>query len=119
MLLQIQQWVEKFCKTTGSSGQLCFDFMYDREGGTLLAIECNPRTSTNLLAFYNHPNFAAALSDADVLLKLQKTPLLPLPNRRPVHWIWNEIGKVFLGKVSDNCPPPTFLLGSTLKDPQG
>jgi len=52
--------VESFCKKTGASGQLCFDFMYDKPGGTIYCIEANPRTSTNLMAFYNHSQFAAA-----------------------------------------------------------
>ena len=58
--MQIREWVESFCKKTGASGQLCFDFMYDKRGGSIFCIEANPRTSTNLMAFYNHPKFAAA-----------------------------------------------------------
>ena len=60
LCMQIREWVESFCKKTGASGQLCFDFMYDKRGGSIFCIEANPRTSTNLMAFYNHPKFAAA-----------------------------------------------------------
>lgn len=91
--------MEGFCKNSGASGQLCFDFMYDRQGGSIYSIECNPRTSTNLLAFYNHPDFGRACFEPQQLVKEGRAPLLPLPNSRPTYWVWNEIGRALLGEV--------------------
>ena len=66
-LLQILDWVKEFCKKTGASGQLCFDFMRDSSDGRMYAFECNPRTSTILLNFYNHDHVAQAFFNAKVM----------------------------------------------------
>ena len=66
-LLQILEWVKEFCKKTGASGQLCFDFMRDSSDGRMYAFECNPRTSTILLNFYNHDHVAQAFFNAKVM----------------------------------------------------
>ncbi len=50
-----------FCQRTKASGQLCFDFMLNAADGQLYAFECNPRTSTVLLEYHDHPAFADAL----------------------------------------------------------
>ena len=67
-LPQILDWVKEFCKKTGASGQLCFDFMRDISDGRMYAFECNPRTSTILLNFYNHDHVAQAFFNAKVTL---------------------------------------------------
>lgn len=95
--MQIKEWAEAFCSRTGASGQLCFDFMYDRPGGTIFCIEANPRTSTNLMAFYNHPHFAHSYFEPHLLINQGKTPLQPLNYSKLSYWIWNEIGEVLLG----------------------
>lgn len=66
LLLQILDWVKEFCDKTGASGQLCFDFMRDSNDGRMYAFECNPRTSTILLNFYNHDHVAQAFFNAKV-----------------------------------------------------
>ncbi len=66
-MLQILDWVKDFCTKTGASGQLCFDFMRDSNDGRMYAFECNPRTSTILLNFYNHDHVAQAFFNAKVL----------------------------------------------------
>lgn len=73
--------------------------MFDRPGGQIYSIEANPRTSTNLMAFYNHPEFARALFEPQQVLKESRAPLLPLSTSLPSYWIWNEVGKVLLGEV--------------------
>ena len=65
---QIWQWTRDFCERTKATGQLCFDFMKSGEDGQLYAFECNPRASTILLNFYNHPAFARALYDGKVCI---------------------------------------------------
>ena len=64
--LQIWEWVKAFCAKTGASGQLCFDFMRDGSDGRMYAFECNPRTSTILLNFYDHDHVAQAFFNAQV-----------------------------------------------------
>ena len=64
--LQIWEWVKGFCKKTNVSGQLCFDFMRDSSDGRMYPFECNPRTSTILLNFYNHDHVAQAFFNAKV-----------------------------------------------------
>lgn len=97
--MQIKAWVEKFCQQTGASGQLCFDFMYDRPGGNIYCIEANPRTSTNLMAFYNQPLFPHAYFEPQLLIKENRTPVQPLGYSKLSYWIWNEIGELLLGSL--------------------
>lgn len=59
--------MEEFCAKTKASGQLCFDFMLNQADGHLYAFECNPRTSTVLLEYHDHPLFAEALGNPEVL----------------------------------------------------
>lgn len=96
---EIKAWVEQFCESTGASGQLCFDFMYDRPGGSIYCIEANPRTSTNLMAFYNQPLFAHAYFEPQLLISEGKTPVQPLGYSRLSYWIWNELGELLLGEL--------------------
>ena len=63
---QVYAWVEQFCAKTKATGQLCFDFMHNNADGRLYAFECNPRTSTVLLEYHDHPLFAEALCNPQV-----------------------------------------------------
>ena len=63
---QVRAWVEQFCARTKATGQLCFDFMLNKADGLLYAFECNPRTSTVLLEYHDHPLFAEALCNPQV-----------------------------------------------------
>jgi hypothetical protein len=73
---QIWEWVRKFCEATGATGQLCFDFIRDETEGRMLPIECNPRTSTIFLNFYNHPAAAEAFYSAKVRMSVYITCLV-------------------------------------------
>ena len=64
--VQIWEWVKAFCEKTIATGQLCFDFMHNDEDGRMYAFECNPRTSTIFLAFYDHDHVAQAFFNAQV-----------------------------------------------------
>lgn len=64
---QVYNWVEKFCERTNASGQLCFDFMLNHADGHLYSFECNPRTSSVILEYHDHPGFAEALYNPEVL----------------------------------------------------
>lgn len=64
--VQIWEWVKAFCEKTNATGQLCFDFMHNNEDGRMYAFECNPRTSTIFLTFYDHDHVAQAFFNAQV-----------------------------------------------------
>ena len=64
--VQIWEWVKAFCEKTNATGQLCFDFMHNDEDGRMYAFECNPRTSTIFLNFYNHDHVVQAFFNAQV-----------------------------------------------------
>lgn len=84
---EIWSWVQRFCKETGCSGQLCFDYMRNSSDGQLYSIECNPRTSTVITEFHDHPGLAQAFTDPESVQSVIK----PLKNSPPVYWFWNEI----------------------------
>ena len=63
---QVLSWVEQFCEKTKANGQLCFDFMLNKADGHLYSFECNPRTSSVLLEYHDHPLFAEALCNPEV-----------------------------------------------------
>lgn len=69
--------MERFCKENRASGQLCFDFMLNRADGRLYAFECNPRTSSVMLEFHDHPGYAEALYHPEVLLANLLDGVLP------------------------------------------
>ncbi|CAL5223879.1 g6471 [Coccomyxa viridis] len=96
---QILDWVKEFCTKTGASGQLCFDFMRDTNDGRMYAFECNPRTSTILLNFYNHDHVAQAFFNAKGVYEFGKAPYKPLSNAKQVIWIWNEVGELIFGEL--------------------
>lgn len=84
---EIWAWVEKFCKETGCSGQLCFDYMRSSSDGQLYSIECNPRTSTVITEFHDHPGLAQAFTDPESVQRV----IRPFRKSPPVYWFWNEI----------------------------
>ena len=64
-IAELRAWVEAFCKARRLSGIVCIDFIVDDATGVPFAIECNPRFSSNIAAFYNNPEFGAALVAPD------------------------------------------------------
>jgi hypothetical protein len=89
---EILKWVQKCCAAHPMSGQVCFDFMLNEADNILYCIECNPRTSTNLLAFYNDERLPVAFFKPQAIIDACVAPLQPLPTARPVHWVYNELG---------------------------
>merc|ERR1711871_719795 len=60
----LREWVETFASTYKLSGVLCIDFFIDANG-TPMAIECNPRFSSNIANFYDSPTAARAYLDPE------------------------------------------------------
>ncbi|CAK0738655.1 hypothetical protein CVIRNUC_001074 [Coccomyxa viridis] len=96
---EILEWVKGFCEKTGASGQLCFDFMRDSSDGRMYPFECNPRTSTILLNFYNHDLAAQAFFNAKGVYDFGKAPYRPHSSAKQVIWIWHEIGELVFGQL--------------------
>ncbi len=83
----IEAWVTRFCGELGLTGQVSFDFI-ERADGTLLAIECNPRTHSAITMMYDHPDLAAAYLDDDVPM------IRPLSSSRPTYWLYQELWRL-------------------------
>lgn len=86
---KLRHWVETFCRTHKLSGVVCIDFFID-EAGTPLAIECNPRFSSNITSFYNHPNIGKALLEPEKCVAdgIVETPL---PTHEETCWMGCEL----------------------------
>ncbi len=82
----IRDWVSKFVKGLGITGQVSFDFI-QAEDGEIYAIECNPRTHSAITMFYNHPQVADAYLDEGIW----EEPIQPLANSKPTYWLYHEI----------------------------
>jgi len=55
----VYEWVEKYAKFLGGTGQLCIDWII--EDGVAYPIECNPRCSSCVTAFQTSPRVGDAL----------------------------------------------------------
>lgn len=55
-----QQWVSKLVEAERFSGQIAFDFI-EREDGSVVSIECNPRSTSGLHLFRDRIDVAQAL----------------------------------------------------------
>ena len=87
----IRDWVERFVRALGLTGQVSFDFIVE-PSGEVFAIECNPRTHSAITMFYDHPGLAAAyLSDEHAGVAV------PRPASRPTYWIYHELWRLLTG----------------------
>jgi predicted ATP-grasp superfamily ATP-dependent carboligase len=85
----IEQWIRRFVRSLGITGQVSFDFIR-ADDGQIYAIECNPRTHSAITMFYNHPDVAEAyLSDSAMT-----QTVLPLDSSRPTYWTYHEIWRI-------------------------
>lgn len=84
---QVLQWVTQFVKPLNLTGQVSFDLI-QRSDGTVFAIECNPRTHSAITMFYNHPDVA------DAYLKKTDCLIQPLPNSKPMYWLYHEVWRL-------------------------
>ena len=65
---RLRKWVETFCAAHKLSGVVCIDFFIDG-AGTPLAIECNPRFSSNITNFHNSPTAWRAFLEPEELAR--------------------------------------------------
>jgi predicted ATP-grasp superfamily ATP-dependent carboligase len=85
---EIMEWVRKFVKELGITGQVSFDFIQAEDG--VYAIECNPRTHSAITTFYNHPKVA----DAYISKNFANETIQPLVNSKPTYWTYHEIWRL-------------------------
>lgn len=90
---QIAEWVATFAATHRLTGQVSFDFI-QRSDGSLLAIECNPRTHSAITTLHDHPGVA------DAYLHRAGTAVEPLPGSRPTYWTYHELWRALRAPAS-------------------
>ena len=84
---EIEDWVRRFVKALGITGQASFDFI-ETADGTPYAIECNPRTHSAITLFADHPDLARAYLDDGV------ATVVPLASTRPTYWLHHELWRM-------------------------
>ena len=87
----IREWVERFARAQGLTGQVSFDFI-EAEDGSVFAIECNPRTHSAITMLYDHDDLAAAYLDDDWV-----GVVVPTEASRPTYWIYHELWRLLAG----------------------
>lgn len=86
---EVRQWVQSFVRQLNATGQISFDFMV-RDDGTVVPIECNPRTHSAITLFHNQPAAAAAYyRDVDKTRSCE-------PNEEAGHtyWLYHELHRL-------------------------
>merc|ERR1719498_1620568 len=95
------EWVRAFVAARGLSGILCIDFFFEADG-TPYPIECNPRASSNITAFYNSAELGAVLVNPDSCT----TTALPRPSVVETYWLFSEVWSL----LSKPCRTPLSML---------
>jgi hypothetical protein len=84
---RLREWVQTFVAARSLSGIVCIDFIVEADG-TPYAIECNPRASSNITSFYNHPGLGAVLVHPDAH---HTSTVEPLPSAVETYWLFSEV----------------------------
>ena len=86
---EILEWIEKFVDHYKLSGQISFDFIIKADG-TVMPIECNPRTHSAITCFYNSSKTAASYL---ALPEGVNRDLIhqPSPSARETYWLYHEL----------------------------
>jgi len=87
---QLHHWVQTFCQSHKISGVLCIDFFVEEGTGRPLAIECNPRFSSNITTFHNSPTVGRAFLEPHALAARGETET-PLPTAGETCWVAVEL----------------------------
>lgn len=89
----IREWVEKFVKETGFTGQIAFDF-FELPNQKLYAIECNPRATSGAHLFDADDRLA------DAFFNVNTKPIYPKPGTHKQL----TIGMLLYGWRKQACP---------------
>lgn len=101
-LPNVKKWVTSFIQQLGATGQISFDFII-KSDGTVMPIECNPRTHSAITLFYNQLSAAQAYYDT---ANPQKT-YLPNEDSRHTYWFYHELYRLL---IADDLEDIRFLL---------
>ena len=83
---KLREWVETFVRAHKLTGTLCIDFFIEEGTGKPLAIECNPRFSSNITNFHNSPTFGKAMTNPEELARAGHCEV-PLPTAGETNWV--------------------------------
>ena len=86
---EIREWIKKFVDQYKLSGQISFDFIIKADG-TVMPIECNPRTHSAITCFYNSSRVAASYFDESETTD-KKLVNQPDPTARETYWLYHEL----------------------------
>lgn len=93
-LPEVYAWVRHFAERMGGTGQASFDFIV-RPDGTVMPIECNPRTHSAITLFHDQPTGAAAYWPAE---HTDVREWRPLPEAKPTYWLYHELLRIVAAK---------------------
>lgn len=84
---EIAAWVRGFVEPLALTGQTSFDLI-QTDDGTVLPLECNPRTHSAITMFDDPAALARAYLEDGV------PTLLPQPSSRPTYWLYHELWRL-------------------------
>merc|ERR1711871_857327 len=88
---KLREWVSTFCAHHKLTGVVCIDFFIDTaNNGPALAIECNPRFSSNITNFYDSPTIGRAYLEPEECVR-EGIVETPLPSHEETCWIACEL----------------------------
>ncbi len=84
-LPEVEKWVHSFVRQLGATGQISFDFFIKKDG-TVIPIECNPRTHSAITLFHNQPEGANAYYKSS-----KDKTYLPNAESGHTYWLYHEL----------------------------
>ena len=95
---EIREWIEKFVDHYKLSGQISFDFIIKADG-TVMPIECNPRTHSAITCFYNSSKVAASyLAQSEGVTR--DAIHQPSPTARETYWLYHELWALICSRTA-------------------
>ncbi len=88
-LPNVRAWVSTFVSKLNATGQISFDFII-KDNGTVIPIECNPRTHSAITLFHNQHKAAAAYYD----LGRNCEKFIPNEVAGHTYWIFHELHRL-------------------------
>ncbi|MEM9980929.1 MAG: ATP-grasp enzyme [Bacteroidota bacterium] len=89
---QVEAWVKSFITQLGGTGQISFDFII-RDDGTVVPIECNPRTHSAITLFHNQLTAGRAYHPST-----DTKTYLPNESSGQTYWIYHELYRLLTNK---------------------
>jgi len=87
-LENVRKWVDTFIRQLQVTGQLSFDFII-QDDGTVMPIECNPRTHSAITLFHNQTMAARGYYESSKVY-------MPNDQSRHTYWIYHELYRMLV-----------------------